>query len=515
MDAIATGLPLIEQPVSSRKHPVKEEKSKGSFADLLQKSLEPSTAETTNLDIMPGDDKETIMKMLQNGNVEQDKQEEELTSSSTFGPLADADLLEKIKAMLTQIQTDEGDQDGVLIVLDQEQLQHVFNRLTKIGGQFDDQDDRAIEAIITAFSQGVEEAAETTDEKVREDDEWFDLLQAENEDISEQDVLDLLDGLLNKAVAAEVKPEQLLDLTKFMVVIDTNNPEQQQKTIAAQGQRIIDQVKSQKEADKAAKPLVKLLEAWSVLEKEQHHKQADTDSQGKTKSVTKQEQTVWQKLIQLYQKRNPVRSNKQNPADTKEMSEEVKKILLNARKDTGGDKRSINASQPLSAIPMSKVEQLVIHLQQQQQPNSQTVDQQLMDQFQEAMKTSKFFTGNNGTSQLHIALKPDNLGEMMVKLTQMNGEMTVKITVSAHATKDMLESNIYQLKHLFSPSQVVIEKQDVSAAEAQGFKEEQSDQPMQEQEQGGHSSQQENNQQDHQEEDNSIPFHEWLMNEKV
>lgn len=503
MDAIATGLPLIEQPISGKKHPAKGEKTKGSFAGLLQKHLAPSTTETNNLDMMPSDDKETITKILQSGNVEQDKQEEELTKPSTFGQLADADLLEIIKAMLTQILADEGDQDDVPNVLDQEQLQHMFNRLTKISDQFDDQDDRAIEEIITEFLQGVEKTAETTDEKVRED-----------EDISEQDVLDLLDGFLNKADAADIERDQLLDLTNLKVAIDTNNPEQQQKTIVAQGHRLIDQVKSQKEADKAAKPLIKLLEAWSILEKEQHHKQADIDSQGKTKSVIKQEQTVWQKLTQLYQKRSPVRSNKQNPADTKVMNKEVKKILLNAQKDTGGDKRSVNALQPLSAMPMSKVEQFVIHLQQ-QQPNSQTVDQQLMDQFQKAMKTSKFFTGNSGTSQLHIALKPDNLGEMMIKLIQLNGEMTVKITVSAQATKDMLESNIHQLKHLFSPSQVVIEKQDVSAAEAQGFKEEQSDQPMQEQEQGDNDSQQENNQQDHREEDNRIPFHEWLMNEKV
>src|SRR5699024_4075522 len=44
---------------------------------------------------------------------------------------------------------------------------------------------------------------------------------------------------------------------------------------------------------------------------------------------------------------------------------------------------------------------------------------------------------------------------------EMNGEMTVKITVSSQATKKMLEANIHQLKNMFSPHQVVIEKQEI------------------------------------------------------
>src|SRR5690625_7091782 len=49
---------------------------------------------------------------------------------------------------------------------------------------------------------------------------------------------------------------------------------------------------------------------------------------------------------------------------------------------------------------------------------------------------------------------------MMVRLEEVNGEMTAKIIVTTEAAKKALQSNIHQLKNMFSPHQVVIERQD-------------------------------------------------------
>src|SRR5699024_12226127 len=99
-----------------------------------------------------------------------------------------------------------------------------------------------------------------------------------------------------------------------------------------------------------------------------------------------------------------------------------------------------------SSMPLSKIEQYVIHLNQTQ--NAQPADQQLIEQFQKVMKTSKFLTMQNGTSQLNMTLRPENLGDMMVKLTQMNGEMTVKIVVTSAAAKEDRKSTRLNSSHV-------------------------------------------------------------------
>lgn len=112
----------------------------------------------------------------------------------------------------------------------------------------------------------------------------------------------------------------------------------------------------------------------------------------------------------------------------------------------------------LDSNPISKLEQYTIYLQNQKsdvQGQSQT---QLMDQIRQIIQSSRFLK-RDGLTQMTIKLKPAHLGEMMIQLTQINGEMAVKMTVTSQAVKEMLEGNLNQLRHMFSPNQVVIEKQ--------------------------------------------------------
>ncbi|SHF51630.1 flagellar hook-length control protein FliK [Ornithinibacillus halophilus] len=167
----------------------------------------------------------------------------------------------------------------------------------------------------------------------------------------------------------------------------------------------------------------------------------------------------------------------------------------------------------MSAIPITKVEQYVIHVQQTQQ--SGTVEQQVMDQFQKVIKTSKFMSLPNGNQQLSIALRPENLGEMMVRLTQINGEMMVKIAVTSQATKELLESNLNQLRNMFAPNQVVVERQDVQTSQqGQSFQQQKDEQSLNDQNQGDPN---QPSQQEKEDIDDSFEskFQEILMNEKV
>src|SRR5690625_7739446 len=84
----------------------------------------------------------------------------------------------------------------------------------------------------------------------------------------------------------------------------------------------------------------------------------------------------------------------------------------------------VQQTAPMIQMPLSELEQYVIHMNQSQ--GTQTAGKELMDQFQQIIKSSRFLA-NNGMNQLSIALKQQNMGDMMVKFTQMDGVMTVNI----------------------------------------------------------------------------------------
>src|SRR5699024_3803514 len=73
---------------------------------------------------------------------------------------------------------------------------------------------------------------------------------------------------------------------------------------------------------------------------------------------------------------------------------------------------------------------------------------------QSAIGKNQFF------KQLSISIQPEQLGEMTIQLVKIDGEMIAKITVSSQATKNALDSNLHQLKNMFAPHQVLIEKQE-------------------------------------------------------
>ncbi|SEQ58202.1 flagellar hook-length control protein FliK [Virgibacillus subterraneus] len=329
-------------------------------------------------------------------------------------------------------------------------------------------------------------------------------------------VMKMLEGSINKLISeqngkTEVNVGSFLTYLEQSTVLSNKALQQQFEALSVKAEKLLSQITDQKSASKAAPVLLKLLEQWTALEKKQDMKQA-VISQDSFKSSSK-EQGIWKELLQSFQKRNQLVSKQQYNSDAKVTSNDVTKWLQHAvGSQANSDK--ISGQQPMSmtsSIPLSKVEQYVIHMNQNQSNN--TVDKQLIDQFQKVMKTSKFLTMQNGTSQLNITLRPENLGDMMVKLTQMNGEMTVKIMVTSHAAKEMLESNMHQLRNMLSPQQVVVEKQEVSSQQAQTNQSEQDDEHNSRQEQG----QSNHSEQDDQEEDNDFEtqFQNILMNEKV
>ncbi|MFG6118256.1 MULTISPECIES: flagellar hook-length control protein FliK [Thalassobacillus] len=235
-----------------------------------------------------------------------------------------------------------------------------------------------------------------------------------------------------------------------------------------------------------------------------------------------QEPAVWKKVetlegdralrdvIKWYQSRTSMPNaayHSQSQVTAKDMSKWLKQAINKYNLN------ELSGTQPgsVSAGPLSKVEQFMIRLDQNQ--SSEGVQKQLMHAFERAIKSSNLQHLKSGAMEMQLKLKPGNLGDVVVKMTQLNGEMAVKILVTSQSAKEMLEGNIQQLRHMFSPQQVVIEKSDMHPGQQQFQSKEQSFSGQERDSHSKHPSGEQNS--DGSKEEDKESFHDILVNEKV
>ncbi|MBM7571824.1 flagellar hook-length control protein FliK [Aquibacillus albus] len=258
--------------------------------------------------------------------------------------------------------------------------------------------------------------------------------------------------------------------------------EKQLKNLWGKVQELLQQVVQQGTFDaavshKSQRNLLRLLEQWTDLEKQIGKQSSQQIIASMSAKQGESDLAIWEKLVQTYQKRDQMvhqqKYQSSSMVSTTDISKWLKDVLHkhNEGTPTGGQTASDNQFSSMSIVknndnhfpgmPVSNVEQLAIHLNRSASNNQSVDESEFLQRLQQAIKSSKFLHGPNGANQLLLKLKPEHLGDIMVKLVQENGEMVVKMTVSSHMTKDLLEANINQLRHMFSPQQVLIEKQEL------------------------------------------------------
>ncbi|SFF70503.1 flagellar hook-length control protein FliK [Halobacillus alkaliphilus] len=225
-----------------------------------------------------------------------------------------------------------------------------------------------------------------------------------------------------------------------------------------------------------------------------------------TEQGTEFENKLFRGLWHTYQNRQTVPPGYQrlSPINGKEMGKWISQYI---EKHTDHSGTSISS---LQTMPISRVEQHVIQVHQNQ--SSSSVPNQFMKELERILQSSRWFTSKPGSMEMQLRLKPNNLGEMMVKFAQINGELTVKIIASSQAAKEMLESNMGQLRHMFSPQQVVVEKNE-GLSDQQSFYSFDEEQDGHEEQKDKQSNQVNSNSEDKSEDEMS--FYDILMNEKV
>lgn len=207
------------------------------------------------------------------------------------------------------------------------------------------------------------------------------------------------------------------------------------------------------------KQLMNSMKEWMELQKiDQKSAEALLDT------LKEPQKKLWGELIDKYTQKikqeNMYTNQNQLTYDT--ISKWINSALSEAESvvKISNDGKLDYSTSTLQSTNMSKIEQYVIHIQQ-TNTTEQASQQKIVEQFQQILEKSTFLKGPNGSNQLFIRLQPEHLGDVVIKLTQINGEMIVKLVVQSQMAKDMLEGNLQQLRHLFSPQQVIIEKQEV------------------------------------------------------
>ncbi|MGD7043685.1 flagellar hook-length control protein FliK [Jeotgalibacillus proteolyticus] len=84
----------------------------------------------------------------------------------------------------------------------------------------------------------------------------------------------------------------------------------------------------------------------------------------------------------------------------------------------------------------------------------------LIKQFAEIMDKAKFGK-TNGTEKLLIRLQPEHLGTLKIELIQKSGVLAARVMTSTSLAKDMMDSQIQQLRQALTNQNIQIDKIDV------------------------------------------------------
>jgi flagellar hook-length control protein FliK len=156
---------------------------------------------------------------------------------------------------------------------------------------------------------------------------------------------------------------------------------------------------------------------------------------------------------------------------------------------------------------MSNPEQLTVMLDQSGKPVS---TDQIIQQFEKILARSQL-TQAGGTQKLLIKLNPGHLGELKVELIQKDSTILAKIVTSNSIAKEMLESQIHNLKQAFGSQNIQVERIEIiqQSSSEEGFLNKDSQEKQEQKEQR-------DKQNDKQEQQKfSVSFEEFLLNMEV
>lgn len=230
-------------------------------------------------------------------------------------------------------------------------------------------------------------------------------------------------------------------------------------------EQVFKQIHNGERMESVARQLLPLLEQWSNMNKQLPNDQL---RQLIAEQLDAEDLEVLEKVQKLYENRTHFQSkNMYGNNATVSRSDVAQWLTVVLNEPT-------NAEPQNRVIPTLNNEQLVTPrmsvLNQQAIYNSsmesvQRVEAEITQRIVTQIQQNMLLRANTPQQSLSIRLAPEHLGTLNIQFTQVNGEMLVRIMTNSLATKEVLEANLQQLKHAFSPHQVQIVREDTGIDE--------------------------------------------------
>lgn len=289
----------------------------------------------------------------------------------------------------------------------------------------------------------------------------------ELEDISKLELIQLLTKLQFVMDETEEGDELKVEDIVISDVMELDEvAESELIQLFTQLQSVMSAMKQGESPEKLARILLPLLNEWASISK-QFSK--ETLHEFATKFMDIEEFEILKNVQELYEKRTHFQSKQmygENATVTRADVAQWIKAALNQRHNQEQTHRVIPTldNEMITMPRMSIVNQQSIH-QFNQLESVQRIEAEMTTRIANIIQQQMSLQQRGPMQSLSMVLTPDHLGTLQVNFSQVNGEMLVRIIASSGYAKEMLESNLHQLKHVFSPHQVQIVRADDTVIE--------------------------------------------------
>jgi len=292
-----------------------------------------------------------------------------------------------------------------------------------------------------------------------------------DEETNDDTLTHLYDQILDDRTLTE---KSISDLQiKALSQIDKGRDEEVSEELIMQITILLNELKQllanntpEQDLGQVARDLHKMFQLWSQLaqgQKQEIISNLEVDSED--------EQALLRHLISLFDKRNSFAKQEVYQMNASITQEDVEKWLQQSLHKYGlvsHESYSANLSQA-QPMQMNQIQQYTLHVTEGNRIDA--ISRNLASDLSNIMNRSSFLK-QAGLEELTLSLRPHSLGDVTIRLAQINGEMTVRFLVTTEAARKLFEANLHQLKPMFAPNQVVVER-DMTIADDDFFQEEQ------------------------------------------
>ena len=181
-----------------------------------------------------------------------------------------------------------------------------------------------------------------------------------------------------------------------------------------------------------------------------------------TETLSVKTDTVYQQQYQLNQTKdllqsfvNQFQSVTQQETTKSTTFQQVVQQLTQTTVKQEADTTQVNASQQQATTVTTKTLTVTLPA----QPSSQS--EALAKEIQNLLNRSQL-SNNQGTIRLVLKLFPENLGQIRIEVMQKDGLMQARLLATTAAGKELLDSNLNQLKSAFVAQNIQMERIDVA-----------------------------------------------------